>query len=952
MKLHFAAANTPLRWKFRVLGLFAIGMLILSQGRLSAETKGSAAAEAALPKGAFRVFNDTVYTLAYDVFLEARNIKSAFELAQEAVRQRPDLFPWRERLARMAEWAADPGMAQREWEKIGARTGRPHAYREAIRLAGLMRDPAAAARAWEGLADIRDLEMSEWFLLLDAYENSGETDRCLVRLRKRLNVRFDRPLAIRFAEILMRTDRDQEALEILKRTSAEFGTTPDIGIKQAEIYCRRGQMRKAAAILDSVRALPRSEKENAPLLRLQASIYTWMQRYGDALDAYRRLFLAGEYNAADLHEMSVIARQSDPDLALKAAVAGWTKFRDPDHLVYYLERCIDFERWDLASRMLSRLTAEQWALGGEYAYFHVLTARIHQREGKTTLARKEYRHALALDPGVEEYQAGYLWLLIEQGRMSELSTYADRLGQGSSTSKTLIEPLAMAYKMLQRQSEAMAYYRLLEEARENANFPFLYAFAEILKEAGDGGGAERVYQRAQQAKRVASATGELARTREWQESQVRWSHAFGFSDDVDAGLKALQRRYPRGIGIQEMDVTWKMQRGHNPEDAMSSLGVNPEQEKTFSSWARLAVAMRREDVGQVSQMLENGESGLGREDRDRAAAFVLARRHRAGFEAAAGMGSGLHFEYHPYYHERKIALEANSKVGDGVRLTVVGDMRERPWISKTLQVAIPDREDAGRMELAYSTRKTTTRLSAGFRSTAAASVGRSEEGVMTVTAEEEWQPLREATFTVAYAGNTRAEENPILALVGMKDAWKLGWQIELPAATQIQFDLARSFFHGWDGRKLGDGYHIKTLSEHRPIPPFSIGAALAYHHFSEGEIRIGPQGLPLVAGLLTPGEFPRSYWHASISAGWQSRLPQRSSWIPSPLASAELGRNVFPSTANLPATSSNEFALKAGLVLPLAATQSMTLLAEYARGLQGRQETETALSLRYGYTLK
>lgn len=929
----------------------AVLFLAFFGDRVGAQPKPMDSVNAPVQPGGFRLFNDTVFTLAYDVFLEARNIPSAFALAQEAVRQRPELLPWRERLARTAEWAGDPGLSQREWEKLGARARRPEAYREAIRLAVLLRDHSAAARAWEGLADLRDLDIPEWLQLLDAYENSGETDRCVSRLRKRLAARFDRPLAMRLAEILMRTDRDQEALEVLKKTSAAFGNTPEIGLKRAEIYCRRGQMREAALVLDSTRGLPPSDSGRAPLLRLQASIYTWMQRYGDALDAYRKLFLAGDYTVADLHEMSVIARQSDPELALKAAVAGWTKFRDPDHLIYYLERCIDFERWDLASRMLSRLTPEQWALGGEFAYFYVLAARIHQRDGKTSLARREYRHALEIDPGVEEYQAGYLWLLIEQGRLSELAAFADRLGKGDATPKTLLEPLAMAYKILQRQSEALAYYRLIDEGRENNDFPFLFAYAEVLKDAGDGGGAERAYRRAQQAK-VSSTAGESLRQREWQESRMRWSHDFGFSDETDASLKALRRRYPGGIGIQEMDFTWRLERGQNAEDAMAALGISGAQEKSFSPWARLAVAMRREDVDHVSQLLENRESGLGREDRARAADFLRAKRISAGFDESRGIGSGLRFEYHPLYQERKVALEAQTPVGEGVVLAAAAETRHRPWISYNLQVAVPNREDAGRLELAYATRQTTTRLSAGFRSTALASVAGSETAVVTVEAEQEWQPMRELVFAAAYAGNARAEENPVLALAGMKDAWKLETRLALPAQTQVNMAMARTFFHGWDGRELGDGMHFQTALDHRPLRKLSAGAALAYHHFAEGEIRRGPLGQPLVAGLLAPGEFPRSYWHASIYAEWLSLSRSRSSWMPSPIGSVEWGRNGFPSTANLPATASNEFALRGGLVLQAAALQSLTLLAEYARGLQGRQETETALSLRYGYTLR
>ena len=52
-----------------------------------------------------------------------------------------------------------------------------------------------------------------------------------------------------------------------------------------------------------------------------ASAYTWLQRYGDALRAYRELFEGGNYDETDLRDLHGLARDRDADLALRAAVA-------------------------------------------------------------------------------------------------------------------------------------------------------------------------------------------------------------------------------------------------------------------------------------------------------------------------------------------------------------------------------------------------------------------------------------------------------------------------------------------------------------------------------------------------------------------------------------------------------------------------------------------------------
>ena len=44
-------------------------------------------------------FDDKIYTLGYQVFLENRNLEDAWLVAKSAVQQAPNDLAWRERLA-------------------------------------------------------------------------------------------------------------------------------------------------------------------------------------------------------------------------------------------------------------------------------------------------------------------------------------------------------------------------------------------------------------------------------------------------------------------------------------------------------------------------------------------------------------------------------------------------------------------------------------------------------------------------------------------------------------------------------------------------------------------------------------------------------------------------------------------------------------------------------------
>jgi hypothetical protein len=247
----------------------------------------------------------------------------------------------------------------------------------------------------------------------------------------------------------------------------------------------------------------------------------------------------------------------------------------------------------------------------------------------------------------------------------------------------------------------------------------------------------------------------------------------------------------------------------------------------------------------------------------------------------------------------------------------------------------------------------TTRLALGIRSTTAAARGGSRDAAYPLTAEQEWRPLREAALTAGYDRDVLAEENPILAIAALKECWRAGLHLSLPAETELDLHLARAGFRAWDRRWLGEGSQARLIAEHRLFPALSAGAGFAYNGFAAAPAAPGPKGTPLVGGVLAPREFPQTYWHGSAFLEWQDRGGPARSWLPSPSASAELGRNYFPSDGPEAAQGwGNELALRAGLALRPFAGQRLAVLAEYSRGLQVRNESESALSLHYACTFR
>ncbi|MEO6094997.1 MAG: tetratricopeptide repeat protein, partial [Fibrobacteria bacterium] len=443
----------------------------------------------------FRAFDDSMFTLAYDVFLAAGNLKQAYSLASEAVRQAPGNEGWRERLAKTAEWSGNPKRAFEQWEYLCGKRRDNAPYREALRLAGTLRDHEASVRIWESLSRIRALEVSEWISVLNEYEESGEPRRGIERLRARIRARPDSLLMDKLAGALIRTGSDLEALETLQQLADRFGNSPSSALQRAKILCRRGNLREAQAILERSGKPDSGTVQGLEFRRLQASILLLRQEYGAALTAYGQIFATGIFELEDIRELLDLAKSRDSSLALRASVEGWKRYAYPDFFIYYLERCVHVNRWDLASHALANLTPKGWSLFVDVPYFLSLSSRVHQHEGKDDLARSELLEAVRLDWDSDDLRAGLLWLLIEQGRINDLETYM-ALWEKTGVSEDMIEPLAMAHKLLYHNRQALEYFRRLDSQGGKGprkDLLFLFSYVDLLEQAGDGEGTKAIY---------------------------------------------------------------------------------------------------------------------------------------------------------------------------------------------------------------------------------------------------------------------------------------------------------------------------------------------------------------------------------------------------------------------------------------------------------------------------
>jgi hypothetical protein len=797
----------------------------------------------------------------------------------------------------------------------------------------------------------------------------------------------------------------------LRQLADRFGNSPGIALRRAQILCQRGNLGEAESILEKGARTDKGADTGAgqglEFRRLHASILLMRQRYGEALAAYRKIFASGIYEMEDLREMVDLAKPRDSALALRAAVQGWKRYAYPDFFIYYLERCVQVNRWDLASRALANLSPEGWSLFADVPYFLSLSSRIHQHEGKEALARRELLDALRLDPESDDLRAGLLWLLIDQGRIDELETYVALWDKGGEQ-EDMLEPLAMAHKLLYHNRQALDYFRRLDDQGGGSgkggksllggrkDLLFLFSYADLLEQAGDGEGMRVIYARISALLKAAAAAGRDPDSPAWKEARARWSWKFGGSEETARRMKIMLADSAGGEAAQELAFSWKLERGENPEDALAQLGAqsgarsaaqdgDPSEARPGSGpdlppWAELAVAMRRNDAEKVSDLLEKRESSLSPVDRATAADFLGLRKRSLGYvresygtplsprQGPIGLGSliwggantasgSFDLISHPLYLERRTAGSGRIALWEHTALGLALESRERPRLSPAVAMPVPEREDAARLELSREGAHGSTQGGFGIRSVPQGSfqgrAGTGEVRSWTAGLSGEWRPLAEVSMELGFSLNQTAEENPILSLGALKDEWTGSLGMELPFRSRGNLAASLAGFHHRSGADLGSGSILRAEWTHRPLRPLSLGLGASYNGFRAGAVVQSDSGKPLIAGILALNEFPQSFWQASAHFEWLDESPESRSAIPSPFLSGELERSFFPSLRERAGSEwVNAFALRAGFFLFPTRAQRLSLSASISQGVQLLAREESRITTRYEYFFK
>ncbi len=565
------------------------------------------------PRGPRLPFDDRIYTLGFEAFLDNRNLEDAWKVAASAVRQAPENLAWRERLAQVSEWSNRPRIALEHWQFLARKRGSDADWQAVLRLApGLVDDNALRAALQYQFARRPD-DAKVLNELLAVHERLGEPEAAL-RLLEKTYARSPRPALLeRMADIAAHVGDDEQALHHWQRLIDIDGITPARALRVAPMLLTRGRAEEALRLLDQAQGS--AGDADGEFWRLTGEVALGRQQERTAVAAYRRLVALPDADARDYELLSQLLQDEHPREAADLAAAGWRRFGEPAQLLLALRIHAATENWSAMQPLLRALTSEQQSSLRHNPDYLLLAARFHQSVGQTAQARRDLEAALRIAPDHPDIRAALLWLVIDNGDGPALDQLLAAHETAWQADPELHDALAAAYLARSRPGIALRRYLTPRLAGHRDDFLWLMNYAEALEQNQEADRAwqlrEHLLGRQRQSARPHPEPGDNEMVALRRAARVR---LIGAQRAGDAGFGALRellrldadaQRSPDRLSpaTRDLILAWFNERGESTA-ARNWLWQQYARTASRPMWAQVSLALAERDREGAGQLLD------------------------------------------------------------------------------------------------------------------------------------------------------------------------------------------------------------------------------------------------------------------------------------------------------------------------------------------------------------
>ena len=427
-------------------------------------------------------FDEEAYSMGFQIFLANRNLADARRVAQSAVQQQPQSAPWRRRLAEVSEWTGAPQDALAQWLALAQMTGSEAAWDATLRLADSLVDQATLRLALEHRLAGAPGNLQWLSRLLALHEATGAPTDAIALLQRRLAQRGLARGAERLRELELlagvqeRAGQDAEALATMLQLQREDGPRTAYALKIADFHYRKGAFGLAYDALEAVRAA--AAPNDVLYWRNYAELARLLQDDAAAERGYRTLLSANAQSDADLANLAGLWRAERPGAAAALALYAFRQTGNPELAEEALGIYLQLGDHAAARQLLAQLDKAQRQQLERRASFLLLRANLGQLSEDLPGARRDLRAALALAPASIEARAALIWVLLALRDTDALKDSLRLWAADASAAEALWDPYAAALMSLNRQDEALRWFR--KSGIKKQDYLWLMSYAECL----------------------------------------------------------------------------------------------------------------------------------------------------------------------------------------------------------------------------------------------------------------------------------------------------------------------------------------------------------------------------------------------------------------------------------------------------------------------------------------
>ncbi|KTD61689.1 tetratricopeptide repeat protein [Legionella spiritensis] len=411
-------------------------------------------------------YDPKIYRLAHSVFVMNGEVVFAYKVAKAAVKYDPKSIEWRQKLAEVSLWSGNSEVALDQYLYFINHNIEPEKYADkALTLAGQLSNYDAQVTILRYLMKQHPNSPDLFLKYIIAVQKQGFPQKALRVLKKIAGVDNNLVYLRQMAAITEGIDEPDKQIRYLKRIIAIDKSDNNAKMALASLLSSRGDFQAAYQLYTEAAATTPSEEVN--FWNNYASISLLSGHIRPAIMAYKKLLRIKSLDKSSALQL-VFMQQLEGQSArtYRDAIIIYRQYPDINLAKTILSLGIDLNLWQELKRFLDALSPQQMAALRNRPQDSIAIANIIQHAGLVMEAHDEWQRIFRRWPALDIVQSSYLWFLIDNNDIKQLTYTLDRWSRILGFKPALWEVYSSALNQIGDYKNAL---RIMKQHRSTVN---------------------------------------------------------------------------------------------------------------------------------------------------------------------------------------------------------------------------------------------------------------------------------------------------------------------------------------------------------------------------------------------------------------------------------------------------------------------------------------------------